>query len=284
MTTPVVPTRVFASWDDESYEHRFTATLDVPIILGGIPTDEKVAEGWLRSKITAPDDQIRTMVAQVMVEREVARDEAVGIVNDIKNLNGFRRTPEGVLFIEGRQVKAAIKEAVSVAVGAGKMVLRGWGETKKFITNFVPEHVFVVEDVIELYQRDPDTGQLVAVKTPTETLQQFVHTHHGSSIQYQECVRHAVITFTVIADFEFTQRDWAMIWTTGENQGIGASRSQGYGTYGVTQWDKRPVSASVTALKIKRMAELAAAKAETAAETAAVKAAAAAAVKEARKK
>lgn len=31
---------------------------------------------------------------------------------------------------------------------------------------------------------------------------------------------------------------WAMIWLTGEQQGIGATRSQGYGRYTVTRWEQ----------------------------------------------
>lgn len=229
--------RVFSKWDNESYPYRFKVELEIPILLGGIPSDPKVAEGWLKSKVSAPDDRIREMVAQIMVDREVARDEALSIVNDLKNLNGFRRTSAGVLFIEGRQLKAAIKEAVSIAVGAKKLTMRGWGETRKFITNFLPEHVFVLQETVELKQRDPNTSELVGVKAVSEILQQFVHTYHGSSIQYQEAVRDTVIEIDLISDYPFTSRDWGMIWTTGERNGLGASRSQGYGTYSVTKWD-----------------------------------------------
>lgn len=228
--------RVFSKWDNESYKFRFNASLSIATIVGGIPSDPKVAEGWLKSKLQATDDRIREMVAEVMVEREVSIEEATEIVNDRKNLNGFKHTPDGVLFIEGRQVKAAIKEAVSVAVAAKKLEMTGWGATRKWLTNFLPEHVFVLEETIPLQQRD-EAGNLVMVKAPTGIFQQFVHTHRGSSIQYQEYVKDTEIEFTVISDHPFTSKDWGMIWTTGERNGLGASRSQGYGTYGVTKWD-----------------------------------------------
>jgi hypothetical protein len=228
--------RVFSKWDNESYRFRFEAGLSISTIVGGIPSDPKVAEGWLKSKLQATDDRIREMVAEVMAEREVSVEEATEIVNDRKNLNGFKHTPDGVLFIEGRQVKAAIKEAVSVAVAANKLEMTGWGKTRKWLTNFLPEHVFVLEETIPLQQRD-EAGKLVGVKAPTGIFQQFVHTHRGSSIQYQEYVKDAEIEFTVICDHPFTSKDWGMIWTTGERNGLGASRSQGYGTYGVVKWD-----------------------------------------------
>ncbi len=239
--------RIFSKWDNESYAYRFRARLEIGTIVGGIPSDPQVATGWLKSKLQETDERIREMVADVMVERSVGIEEATQIVNELKNLNGFKRTEEGVLFIEGRQVKAAIKEAVSVAVAAGKLDMTGWGKTRKWLTNYLPEHVFVLEETIPLYQYDTEdellpeeaTNEtpLTPVTSQTGIIQQFVHTHRGSSIQYQERVDNAVIEFTVVTDHPFAVKEWAMIWTTGERNGLGASRSQGYGTYGVTRWE-----------------------------------------------
>lgn len=261
-------TSVFSKWDNESYQYRFLAELSLSTIVGGVPSDPKVAEGWLRSKLMESDDRIREMVAEVMVEREVDMDEATKIVNDRKNLNGFKHTRDGVLYIEGRQIKAAVKEAVSVAVAADKLEMTGWGKTRKWLTNYVPEHVFILEEVVELQQRAVDgadeDGELVKVTQPTGVFQQFVHTHRGSSIQYQEYVKDAVVRFTVISDHPFTTKDWAMIWTTGQQNGLGASRSQGYGTYQVTRWEELPnpfaVKAAAAAAK---KATVAAAKEKT---------------------
>jgi hypothetical protein len=245
--------RVFSKWDNQSYPYRFQGRLELGTIVGGVPSDPKVAEGWLRSKLQDNDDRIREMVAQVMIERSVGIEEATEEVNNLKNLNGFKNTPQGVLFIEGRQLKAAVKEAVSIAVAAKKLEMTGWGATKKWLTNFLPEHVFVLEETLELHQwaeqPDPKAGKegtLVKVTKPSGISQQFVHTHRGSSIQYQEYVTNAVVVFNIISDHPFTTKDWAMIWTTGERNGLGASRSQGYGTYGVTQWDQLDLSGKKT--------------------------------------
>src|SRR5262245_12530449 len=242
---------VFTSYDDSSYPFRFAGELTLEAIVGGFPSDPKVAEGWLRSKLQATDDRIRELVAQTMTDRNVTAEEATKIVNEMKNLNGFKRdrfsataiveqekamtdgnlSQEealriGELYVEGRQLKAAIKEAASVAVAADKLEMTGWGKTRKWLTNYLPEHIFVVEDKLHL-----------GVTQPTGVFQQFVHTHRGSSIQYQEYVEQATIRFTVVTDHPFTKRDWAMLWTTGEKQGLGASRSQGYGQYKVTKWE-----------------------------------------------
>ncbi len=218
---------VFAKYAAKQYPFRFAGQLVVGTIAGGTPTDPKVAEGWLRTKLgVEKDDLIREMVAEVMVERGVTADEATAIVNKNKHLNGFKRDDNG-LYIEGRQLKAALKEAASVAVAAGALTARGWGKTNKGLLSYLAEHVFVVEDRLHL-----------GVTEPSGIAQRFVHTFRGNGIQYEEYVTDAKLDFTVMADHDFSEKEWAAIWTTGEQQGIGASRSQGYGRYEVTRWDR----------------------------------------------
>jgi len=217
---------VFAKYNKTSWPHRFTGTLLVGTIAGGTPTDQKVAEGWLKTKLGAKDDLLREMVAETMAERGVTADEAAKIVDTNKHLNGFKRDEDG-LYIEGRQLKAALKEAASVAVSAGKLEMRGWGKTNKGLLSFLAEHVHVIEDKLHL-----------GVTEASGITQRFVHTFRGTGIQYEEYVTDAKIAFTVETDYKFTDEQWAHIWLTGERQGIGASRSQGFGKYTVTSWDK----------------------------------------------
>lgn len=239
---------VFADIKDRSFPYKYHGTIEVGTLVGGVPSDPNVARGWLETKMkgTTTDDQIQKMVSEVMLERKVSADQALDIVNNMKNLNGFKRGVErdelglraepgyeGVLYYEARQLKAALKEAVSVAVAADKIKQQGWGVTRKWISGFFPEHVFILEE--KLYLHDAFN---TPITDPTDVLQQFVHTRFGSSIQYQEFVTDAHFDFTVVSDYFFTDKDWAMIWTTGEMNGLGASRSQGYGTYKVTKWEK----------------------------------------------
>jgi hypothetical protein len=219
-------TSVFAKYESKSYPFRFAGTLLVRTIAGGTPTDPKVAAGWLKTKLADKDDLIREAVAEVMTERGVTAEEAVEHVDLLKHLNGFKRDPEQGLYIEGRQLKAAIKEAACVARSVGKLPDR-WGLTRKGIESFVAEHVFVVEDRLYL-----------GVTEPTGIAQRFVHTFRGSGIQYEEYVEDAKVDFTVEADYDFKGEEWAQLWLTGERQGIGASRSQGFGRYEVVRWEK----------------------------------------------
>ncbi|MEV2277815.1 hypothetical protein AB0I72_19745 [Nocardiopsis sp. NPDC049922] len=211
-------TSVFARYADQAWPYRFAGSLHITTIAGGTPSDPNVAEGWLRSKLADKDDLIREQVAKVMVARGITADEAAKEVDIRKHLNGFRRDGEG-LYIEGRQLKAALKEAASVAVASGKLAGRGWGKTNKGLLSYLAEHVVVVEDRLHLGVAEV-TG-----------------------IQYEEYVEDAHIDFTVLTDHAFTDEEWALIWLTGEQQGIGASRSQGFGRYAVTRWEPQPAAA-----------------------------------------
>jgi hypothetical protein len=173
------------------------------------------------------------------ITEDALAEMAVGkAAKDLAGLNMFKKTEEGVMYIEGRQLKAALKEAVAVAANAGKITTKGWGKPdnasyKKGIKSWFPEHVFVVDDILPLYREDG-----APIYKPDETLQKFVHTHRGDAISYEECVRNAVIRFRVKTDCDLTEEQWAMVWLTGQDQGLGASRSQGFGTYRVTDWQK----------------------------------------------
>lgn len=225
---------VFDQYRKESWPYEFRCQLTLPCLVGGVPSDQRVVEGWLRSKLMDRKTEIEAMIAETMVERDVDAEAAVQLVAEGQSVNGFKRGPDG-LFIEGRQVKACLKEAVSIAADAEKIKPRGFGlNSRKGIKSYVAEHVVVVEDLIPL-----------GAVEPTGIHQRFIHkmTAQGprSALLYEEYLENATVTFTIRTDHEFTEREWAMIWTTAENQGLGASRSQGFGTFTVTEWD--PVEA-----------------------------------------
>ena len=204
-----------------AYPHRFAGSIHVTEMAGGIPTDPHVAEGWLKSKIADKDDLIRDMVAETMLERGVTADEAAKLVDIHKHLNGFKRDEHG-LYYEGRQLKAALKEAASIRFPGQK-----WGSTRKGTLSFFPEHIFVVEDRLHL-----------GVVEPTRINQRFVSTWRGTGIQYEEVVEDAKFDFTIISDFDFKAEEWALLWLTAEQMGVGASRSQGFGRFVVTRWER----------------------------------------------
>ncbi|HEY8977707.1 MAG TPA: hypothetical protein VIN75_26065 [Burkholderiaceae bacterium] len=219
---------VFAQYIPQAWPYRYAGTLHIATLAGGTPSDPNVAEGWLRTKLADKNDLIRDAVAEVMAERGITAEEAARELDRLKHLNGFRKDPErgGELYIEGRHLKAGIKEAASVARAVGKLPDR-WGKTNKGILGFVSEHIQVVEDRLHL-----------GVTEASDVLQSFPKNARTgqTGIQYTEIVRDAKLDFTLITDHKFSDEEWAMLWLTAEQQGIGASRSQGFGRYEVVRW------------------------------------------------
>lgn len=247
---------VFDNMLAKSFPHRFNGQLTVKMIAGGVPSDPRVAEGWLKTKMGLDkEEQLQKAVAEVMVERGITLEEATAEVNKFKNLNGFKRlkepmgvdelpmgdkldTVDGQLYIEGRQLKAAVKEAVSVAAAVGKIDLKGWGLTRKWINAFAAEHLFIIEDRLPLFTYD-ENGDLTPATEPTDVVQRFVKNKMGQvGISYEEYLEEAVVHFSLSSDHDFDHTFYGMVWTTGEQQGLGASRSQGFGRYKVTRWEK----------------------------------------------
>lgn len=225
-------TSVFDSMDLSVYDRRYLVSLHVSALAGGTPTDPKVAESWLKTKLGIDrDDLIRDEVAKTMIERGVDSDMD-SVVEEVvanKHLNGFKRDEAG-LYIEGRQVKAAIKEAANIRWSKDR-----WGPSKKGTKSFFAEHVFVAEDRIYLRREG------VPLTEADRVAQRFVHTFRGNGIQYEEICEGVNLDFVVVTDHDFKPDQWAELWVTGQRQGVGASRSQGYGTYLVTTWS--PLSA-----------------------------------------
>lgn len=232
---------VFSKYESEAWPFWYEGELLVGTLAGGIPQDPKIVESWIRAKLsdTRSEAEVMQVVATTMAELGVGKDEAITqAASTMVGVNGFKRDEAG-LYIEGRQLKAAIKEATMVAVNAGKITSKGWGSPdnasfKKLIKGWLPEHVFVVEERLHILRGGEP------VETHDGVNQKFVHTHRGDSISYEQFVRDAEVPFTIKSDFEITERDWAMLWLTGEMQGVGASRSQEYGRYRITRWDQIP--------------------------------------------
>lgn len=220
----------FNRYRSEAWPHTFHAELVVRDLAGTIPSDPRVTEGWLRTKFTNDDDLIRKMVMETAVERGISVDEAIDAVDELRHLNGFKRDEQG-LYYEGRQMKAMLKEAAMIAANAGKISTKNWGkpDNKNFtkgLKGWFPEHVFVLEDRLHLGCTEASGIE-----------QRFIHGRYGSAIQYEEVVHEATLGFTVISDYDFTEREWAMIWLTGEQEGIGGSRPQGCGRFTMTVWE-----------------------------------------------
>lgn len=219
---------VFAAKHLEKYKYRYHMTVIVDRLVAGIPTNRNAVEGWLKKNLGADNaDLLGELVAKTMIETGAERDDAVDKVAAELKLNAFKRDEHG-LYFEGRNVKAAIKEASNIC-----WPKRSWGPTRKGTKSYWEEHVFVEGE------HDRDRIPLGITEAPVQ--QRFVHTWRGSGIQNEEYVDDAKLSFVIITDAGpdvITDDDWAELWTCGEQQGIGASRGVGYGRYTVIDWTR----------------------------------------------
>lgn len=205
------------------------------LIVGGIPSDKSVIEGWIRSRMDLGDAAIADLVEQTATERGVLTpDEAIEAVMDsdlAPSVNGFKRDENGQLCIEGRIVKAALKEWMNSSYPGtkfpGKSKIEG---LRKGLMRYAEEAVRVPEILIGL-----------GVKEPTRIEERIKHvmTPQGprSSINRVEVVERPGIEFTIDVRDDFIPEDaWARIWSVGEAIGLGSDRGRSDGQFDLTEW------------------------------------------------
>lgn len=278
-----LPESVFAEVARNLFKFRYEVTIHVGTLVGGTPTDANVAEGWIRSKMgLTTDGLVKAEVERVMDERGVSADAAVEEVTRNRHLTGFKRdyssamaradqekatttgfvfegkrkvfTPDearrtfGELLIEGRQVKAMLKEALMICVGSGHIDGTKYGKTSKSAKGFFAEHAFVEEESISL-----------GVTEPSRINQSFVHTFRGAGIKLEEWAQDVELSFTIISDFDFTTKDrdfWAKLFAMAEKNGLGASRSQGYGRFATIKFTQVESDPATTAKATRRVQQI----------------------------
>src|SRR5215204_761973 len=214
-------------------------------LMGGVPKDPKIIQGWLRTKagVTQADDlfnfQFRTVFENGSLgiseeefnalpanKKHEMLEQLTEEYAEEKSTNGFKQD-EGGLYIEARQLKAMIKESTNILFAKEK-----WGKTGKGPKGFVAERAFLQPSRIHLGREMPDGVELVvghvedkAGKRSTLTLHEYVE---GATINFQlEIVRDQV-----------SYDQWAMLFTHAERNGLGALRSQGYGQFEVTKFER----------------------------------------------
>lgn len=229
---------VFATYEVAlEFEHR---------VMGGVPKDPKIVQGWLRSKAGITEARelfqvtMRTMAengtpldVDPVVVAEMDADEMYNIIDQaseehaaVKATNGFKTGEQG-LYIEDRQVKAMLKESVNILFAGER-----WGKTKKGPKSFVAERVFVRPRQIWLGAEEPDGVELVVGHVTDKQGKR-------STLTYHEYVEDPTVEFRmeVLRD-ELTPLQWAQVWLHAQRNGLGALRSQSYGRFEVTKWER----------------------------------------------
>lgn len=231
-------TSVFSSSKDKLFA-RYSVRLEFrDRLMGGVPKDPKLIEGWLRSKAGVTDEEelrqatIRTL-RELGVEIDTGasfdemRQASEQVASDLKT-NGFKSNGHG-LYIEERQIKAMLKESVNVIFAGAK-----WGTTRKGPRNYTAERVFVAEpSAVLLGKNEPDGVELFLGHVSDAS-------GRRSTLTYYEYVVQPTLEFEVmVVEDGISEDQWAFIWVHAEENGLGALRSQGFGRFDVTRWERQ---------------------------------------------
>lgn len=225
---------------------RYRATLQVRgKLMGGIPKDPKIIQGWLKSKAKIDQDDellratVRTLREQgIDVPDQITSfadiEEIVDQAASLKTTNGFKQDATG-LYLEARCIKAMLKEAVSILYSGKKWTLGQKADGKdygKAPRSIAAERVFVEPEHIYLGRTQPDDVdlQITHVDSPTGK---------KTSLTYIEYVVQPSITFDVlVTEDSIKQDDWARIWVQAQENGLGARRSQEFGKFDILGFDR----------------------------------------------
>lgn len=207
-------------------------------IMGGIPGDPALIEAWLRRHAGEEHaEQHQRLVIQTLREMGADVDDeiedfdervqkAVESVAAMKQTNIFKANGHGP-YIESRQVKAMLKEVTNILFAGDR-----WGKTRKGPKSFLAERVFVEPLQIELGRNDPDGYDLFVGHVSDASGKR-------STLTYYAFVLQPTIRFRLkVTDDCIDPKHWPMIWVHAQENGLGALRSQGHGTFDITKFDQ----------------------------------------------
>jgi hypothetical protein len=244
------PVSVFAKHEDEMFERTSVELVFLDRLVGGTPKDPKLVQGWLRKGMGLSDEQeLRERTRQTLLELVGDDDETRKALTEAETMEqiieaserlaaelqtqGFKRNENGDPYIEGRQVKAGIKESVNVLFAKEK-----WGRTGKGPKNYTAERVFIDTDKIvvgtaEDVSVDLAVGHITGPNGPQST------------IGYFEFVTAPVVSFEVLqlvsnghsVENALDLETFGKVWAHMQHNGLGAMRSQGFGRFVVTKFE-----------------------------------------------
>ena len=218
-------TSVFKKAHDKVFTYRRVQIQFENKLMGGTPKDPNIIAGFIRTKGTmrdvgyqvTPDMSLEElMVAQnerpnlsleqlAMEEKIKENDERIVEIServaDLKNTVGFKFDENG-LYIEGRAIKAAIKESANIMFGGERA-----GPTRKGFKNYVAERIVVVEDKVYLNRTEPDgvetfTGHVTGPQGPRSTLTRYEYvekpilTFHLKELKLMQKSKHGTAALT----------------------------------------------------------------------------------------
>ena len=207
-------------------------------LVGGHPKEAKALREMLIRKAELADTSeiLRAELIRLAREYEIDVDTGPLTLEQIEELvdqkatktgNGFEVDEEG-LYIGSYQVKAAFRESCNIIFGGER-----WGKTKKSAKGYLAERLFVDPERIYLGREEPDG---VLIKTGTVSGMQGKR----SIMTQAEFCTQPKLTFNVRLARDSKELIDAIpqLWVSMQDQGIGAMRSSGHGTFDLVGWKR----------------------------------------------
>lgn len=207
-------------------------------LVGGHPKEAKQLREMLIRKANLADTSeiLRSELIRLAREYEIDVDTGPLTLEQLEELvdqkatktgNGFEVDEKG-LYIGSYQIKAAFRESCNIVFGGER-----WGKTKKGAKSYLAERLFVDPERIYLGREEPDG---VLIKTGVVSGQQGKR----SIMTQAEFVNQAQLTFNVRIAKDSKELSDAVpeLWVTMQDQGIGAMRSSGHGTFDLVSWKR----------------------------------------------
>jgi hypothetical protein len=202
----------------------YRVTIKLKDIVGGKPASPELIEKWVAATNKAKSDEDRSRIVDAHLETlgEVTGDKTE------QQTTVFARV-DGGLAIEGRQVKAMLKESANIIKSIGP-------DEIKNLRSKVADQVFVADEYIPLGRTAPD-----------QYLERPIHvmTAQGprTSIKRVEIVEGAEITFTIKRrrgkdKQSVPETTLLAVLDYAQTVGLGADRSQGFGMFEVVSVEK----------------------------------------------
>jgi hypothetical protein len=231
-----MPKQTFEEFKRAFYANTFDeyrVTMHLRDIAGGAPADPALIEAWVNAKCKDKTDEERKKIVDATVHElpSITEEEAKA------SWCRFKQDEKGA-FIEGRQLKAALKESANVI----KTVLEN-SKGEKGVTalkNKVAECVFVIDE--RVYLTDA-AGKPYSGALPTEERPIHVMTRQGprTSLKRNDLLKDVHIAFTVRLAKTGAVSEESLFGAFAYMQflGLGADRSQGRGQALDVQVEKR---------------------------------------------
>lgn len=220
----------------------YQITLFAETLVGGTPRNPRQMLVWiqtnLQNKNSVPNVYLKTLSEMypeemrtiMTLEGEEQAKAITALAEKLNELQGtcFKRDEQNRPYIEGRQIKAGLKEAANLLGGFWK-VDSGTGKSKT-PRSVIAERVFVEDERVYLegdFEMVEDT-RIVHVedfRIPDKT---------RSSFKPYEMARNVRLTFTLAVDTliaKTLEKHWEDMWVRFEFNGLGADRSIGRGRF-----------------------------------------------------